>query len=92
MLRKYEAWECKDGFAFFSSDQLPAHKQNPAMRLVKKLFDVEAHTAEEAHSIYNLRMGWGPYKPMGEPEHCPKCSEWFYPKGSGDCWRCGNIC
>ena len=90
MLRKYEAWECEDGFAFFSSDS--ANKQNPAMKLVKKLFEFEAHTGEEASSIYNLRMGWGPYKPMGTPEPCPKCSAWFYPEGSGDCWRCGNIC
>ena len=91
MLRKYEAWETEDGACFFSSDQLSAHEKNPAMKLVKKLFEVEAHTGEEASAIYHLRMGWEPYKPMGEAEPCPKCGAWFYPQGSGDCFRCGHI-
>jgi hypothetical protein len=92
MLRDYEAWETEDGFVFFSSDQLHARMNNPAQKLVRKLFDVAAATGEEAMSIFNLRMGWGPYNPMGKPENCPKCGGWFYPEGSGDCWQCGKIC
>jgi hypothetical protein len=92
VLTKYEAWETKEGFAFFPADQLEAQKRNLATRLVKKLFDVEAHSPEEASALYNLRMGWEPYKPMGIPQPCPKCQAWFYPEGSGHCWRCGPIC
>jgi hypothetical protein len=92
MLRDYQAWETEDGFVFFSSDQFEAQKNNPAQKLVRKLFEVSAATGEEAMSIYNLRMGWEPYKPMGEPKNCPKCGGWFYPEGSGECWHCGKIC
>ena len=92
MLTRYEAWETEDGAAFFNSAQIEAMRANPAMRLTKKLFEIEAATSEEASSIYNLRMGFGPYKPMGEPKPCPKCAAWFYPSGSGECWRCGPIC
>ena len=56
------------------------------------LWEIDAHTYEEMMSIHNLRCGFGPYIPMGEPENCPKCSAYFYPQGSGDCWRCGKIC
>lgn len=91
MPRRYEAWECADGFAFFASDQLATHEADPTTRLVRKLFECEAHTGEEALSIYHLRMGWGPYTPAGNPAPCPRCGAWFYPEGSGDCWRCGNV-
>ena len=91
-LTKYEAWETEDGTAFFSSAQFEELRANPAMLLKKKLYEFEAATGEEASSIHNLRMGFGPYKPMGEPQPCPKCSAWFYPEGSGQCWRCGPIC
>jgi hypothetical protein len=92
MKKRYEAWECEDGTAFFPVEHSDEDKNSGAMKLVRKLFEIEADTGEEASSIYNLRMGFGPYKPMGEPERCPKCGAWFYPKGSGTCWRCGDIC
>jgi hypothetical protein len=91
MRRRYEAWETEDGHSFFVSDQLSAHERNPAEKLVKKLFEVEADTFEEALSIYYLRMGRGPFTPVGDPEQCPTCGGWFYPQGSGECWRCGKI-
>jgi len=56
------------------------------------LWEIEAHTQEEAAAIYNLRMGFEPYVPTGAPRPCPKCGAWFYPEGSGECWRCGRIC
>ena len=92
MLRDYQAWETEDGFVFFSSDQLEAQRNNPGQKLVRKLFELAAGTGEEAMAIFNLRMGWGAYKPMGEAENCPKCGGWFYPQGSGECWKCGKIC
>lgn len=92
MQKKYEAWETEDGAVLFESVSYEQMKNNPANLLVKKLYELEAATAEEANSIHNLRMGFGPYTPMGEPEPCPKCGAWFYPKGSGQCWHCGPIC
>ena len=92
-MAKYEAWETEDpGCTLFESSQLEEIKNHPAFLLTNKLYEFEAATQEEAHSIHNLRMGWGPYKPMGDPKPCPKCSAWFYPEGSGQCWRCGKIC
>ena len=92
MKTKYEAWETEDGAALLPSEQMEKWRTNPAMRLVKKLYEIEAATGEEASAIHYLRMGFGPYKPAGEPEPCPKCGAWFYPQGSGQCWRCGQIC
>ena len=92
MRKTYEAWETSDGPVFFPSDQLAAHQQHSATHLVKKLFEVEAHTGEEALALYHLRMGWEPYTPAGDPAPCPKCGAWFYPEGSGECWCCGKIC
>jgi hypothetical protein len=86
---RYEAWETEDGTTFFRSAQLALLKQNPAIHLKKKLFEFNAATAEEAASINSLRMGRGPYIPVGDPRPCPKCGAWFYPEGSGECWRCG---
>jgi hypothetical protein len=56
------------------------------------LWEIEADTWEEAMAIRNLRMGFGPYVPVGEAQPCPKCSAAFYPEGSGQCWRCGPVC
>ena len=92
MRRRYEAWETEDGAAFFASEQLSEQRKNPAQRLVRKLFDLEANTFEEALAVYHLRMGWEPFKPMGLAKACPKCGAWFYPEGSGECWHCGKIC
>lgn len=56
------------------------------------LWEVNAATLEEALSIYHLRMGFEPFVPEGSWQPCPKCASPFYPKGSGECWRCGKIC
>lgn len=91
-MTQYEAWECEDGVALFDSAQLDQMRANPNMKLTRKLYEFEAATGEEASAIHNLRMGFGPYTPIGEPAPCPRCSAWFYPAGSGQCWRCGPIC
>lgn len=54
------------------------------------LYSFEAATYEEAQALHNLRMGWGPYRPLGEPAPCPSCGAFYYPEGSGECWRCGK--
>ncbi|MBE7368689.1 hypothetical protein [Ramlibacter pallidus] len=92
MQRTFEAWETEDGFAFFESAKLEEQRANPAQTLVRRVFQIEASTFEEAMSIYSLRMGWGPYRPMGEPAACSNCGSWLYPEGSGECWQCGKIC
>jgi len=51
---------------------------------------IEAASGEEASAIFNLRMGFGAYHPMGESQECPRCGAWFYPSGSGQCWSCGH--
>lgn len=55
------------------------------------LWEVEADTWEEAQAIHHLRMGFGPYVPMGDSKPCPKCGTPYYPEGSGECWRCGKV-
>jgi hypothetical protein len=89
--RRYEVWETEDGAVLFASDQSAAQKANLAQKLVRKLVDLEANTFEEALAVYHVRMGWEPFKPVGEPRSCPKCGAFFYPEGSGECWRCGKI-
>ncbi|WP_148314563.1 hypothetical protein [Sorangium cellulosum] len=53
------------------------------------LWKIEAATYEEAAAVHHLRMGWEPYRPVGDPEPCPRCSAMFYPDGSGEC-SCGH--
>jgi hypothetical protein len=54
------------------------------------LYELEAATGEEANAIHSLRMGWEPYRPIGEPAPCPRCGATYYPWGSGQCWRCAS--
>lgn len=54
------------------------------------LWKFVASTFEEAMSIHNLRSGHGPYVPKGDPEECPTCSSYYYPNGSGECWKCNE--
>jgi len=57
-----------------------------------KLWDIYAASSEEASSIHHLRLGHGPYNPIGEPAKCPRgCGAFYYPKGSGQCALCGFI-
>ena len=97
MKRTFEFWQhFGSGVGDVTGSTADRIKEMRAQGLIppdaKLLYQIEADTLEEAMSIHNLRMGWGPYKPEGDPEPCPKCGSWFYPKGSGDCWKCGNIC
>ena len=91
----YTAWASKDGcqITMIGGDGPPRFadgSQQPDCETF--LWRIEAATSEEASAIHHLRLGWGPYKPMGEAKPCPKCGAMFYPEGSGECWRCGRIC
>ena len=90
-MKTYEAWESAVGAMLCESEKVAQMQSNPAMRLTRKLFDVQAGNWEEACAIYHLRMGYAPYAPMGDAQPCPKCGSWFYPHGSGECWQCGKI-
>ena len=57
----------------------------------KLLYTFPAETPEEAMAIHHLRQGWAPYQPRGEPAACPQCGAKYFPRGSGDCWRCGHV-
>lgn len=93
MRQRFEAYSASDGIIFASVESIEDQRAKGLLeREAQLLYVLEADTWEEALSIHNLRMGWGPYNPMSDPEPCPKCGAWFYPKGSGQCWRCGDIC
>ena len=48
-----------------------------------------ADSPEEASAISSLRLGFGPYKPMGKPVLCSnQCGSYYYPEGSGICPKC----
>lgn len=86
---RYEAWLTDGGAALFPASQRETHAAHPAMGLVRCLYAFEAATWEEACAIHHLRMGFEPYVPAGEAAPCPRCEAWYYPEGSGACWRCG---
>ena len=89
---KYEVWS-KEGEMCFSTAESFKGKNSQMIEGMELIHTFFAETGEEASSIYNLRVGFGPYKPMGEPELCPKCNvSYYYPKGSGECPYCGKIC
>lgn len=56
------------------------------------LWSVEVGSFEEALAIRNLRNGWEPYTPIGEPSPCPVCAAIHYADDSGQCWRCDHVC
>lgn len=54
------------------------------------LWRIEVGSHEEAMAIRNIRNGWKPYVPLGEPAPCPKCDATYYPEGSATCWNCDH--
>jgi hypothetical protein len=88
--RYYHARRNNDGSMLISMENRTLEEQRKLLDTTEFLFVVEAATHEEAAAIYNLRMGFGPYTPMGEPANCPHCDSWYYPQGSGECWQCSG--
>lgn len=87
---RYEAWEDGEGVMCGTAEGCADARRRalvgPDARL---LYSFEAGTPEEAMAIHHLRMGWEPYRPIGEAAACPRCGAMRYPEGSGECWRCG---
>lgn len=90
-MKKFNAWRNREGSVFVARETLELQTLTGIRQDAEMLFEILAATAEEAAAICNLRMGLGPYEPIGEPERCPNCDFWYYPQGSAECWQCGKV-
>jgi|AntRauTorcE11898_2_1112593.scaffolds.fasta_scaffold16118_1 hypothetical protein len=90
----YEAWMDDESVTFATQEAIKFQKENNLLSgHLEFLHVIEADTHEEALAVHHIKMGWEPYKPVGEPKLCPNdCGFYFYPKGSSECPRCGKIC
>lgn len=99
MKKLYEAWDDSEdeevgGITFAPPETIQELRSKGLLSKNAKLtFWVIADTFEEALAVRNIKLGWGPYVPEGEPKECPRgCAAMFYPEGSGECPNCGAIC
>ena len=94
MKAKYEAWSDDGQVSFADPEAIKKEIESGALgKTAKLLHVVEADTWEEAMAVHHIKMGWEPYKPEGEAEECPNgCGSFYYPKGSGQCPKCGVVC
>lgn len=90
-MKKFHAWRNSEGSVFVSRETVALEAFPREQQEAEILFEIFAATAEEAAAICNLRMGFGPYEPIGEPQRCPNCDFWYYPQGSAECWQCGKV-
>lgn len=90
-MKRFHAWRTGEGAIFVSREGVDPEELAGTTRSAEILFEIHAATAEEAAAICNLRLGFGPYEPIGEPERCPHCEFWYYPQGSAECWQCGKV-
>lgn len=92
MRRVYTAWSDAEGgeiTGFWSGEDRPRTVNGePLWDCVVPLWRVEVGNHEEAMAIYNIRRGFAPYVPQGEPAPCPTCGATYYPDGSAQCWNC----
>lgn len=94
MRKRYRAYRDKGGMSTgLHCEESETQSRNKGLLSddAELLWEIEADTPEEASSIFNLRMGFGPYSPAGHWLPCPKCGSPFYPYSSSECWRCGPI-
>ena len=84
----FEAWQDSKGVTLSTPLNIADHRARGQLGGdAILLYRIEAATFEEASAIHNLRMGWGPYRPMDDKPHaCGKCGAWRYI----DCWRCAG--
>jgi hypothetical protein len=88
----YEAWFDPENVSYTLAPVLEIERQRSTGLLsaaAEFLYRFDAATHEEAMAIHHLRLGYEPYRPVGEPRPCPDCQAWYYPDGSAVCWRCG---
>ena len=90
---RFEAWQDENGTTLSDVAGINQLKEKGLIESDAVLLHViMADTSEEASAVHHIKMGWEPYKPEGEPELCPnRCGSYFYPKGSGECPKCGQV-
>ena len=91
MERIFTAWQSSDGsqITLIAGEGPPVFANGeiqPDCDVM--LWRIAAGSWEEAATIRNLRLGWGPYVPSGKAAPCPDCGSSYYPEGSGQCWNC----
>lgn len=91
---RFEAWADDEGITFATIEGIQWQKEHALLgKNLRLLHIVEADTPEEAMAVHHIKMGWEPYKPMGEAALCPNgCGSYYYPDGSGECPKCEKIC
>jgi hypothetical protein len=90
MKRVFSAWGiegCELAYRLAEGVERPAFSEETPVLL----WTIEVGSLEEAMAIRNLRNGWEPFEPSGEPAHCPHCSAIYYPDDGGQCWRCDHV-
>ena len=94
MKSEYEAWSDGEQVSFASPDAIRKEIESGVLGQEARLLHlVVADTWEEAMAVHHIKVGWEPYKPEGPAEPCPKgCGSYYYPKGSGQCPKCGVTC
>jgi hypothetical protein len=93
MAVRYEAWQDDNGITLTDEANVKDLKEkNLFFGEPKLLHVILADTPEEAMAVHHIKMGWEPFRPEGNAVLCPKgCGSMVYPKGSGQCPKCGNV-
>ena len=69
----YEAWFDPENVSYTLAPVLEIERQRSTGLLsaaAEFLYRFDAATHEEAMAIHHLRLGYGPYRPVGEPRPC----------------------
>ena len=93
-MRTWEVWEdpVHDCFSLSTPECIQSDRERRILSEQARLvFAFEAGSYEEACAIKNIRLGYGPYRPVGDAAPCPACGAQYWPEGSGECWRCDHI-
>lgn len=92
-MKDYEVWIESDSATLSTAAGIRWQKEKGLIgKGAELLHKFSAASPEEANAIYHLRMGWEPYRPVGDPALCPNnCGSYYYPNGSGVCPNCGEI-
>ncbi len=89
----WQAWGSDESITFAPASRIDALRADGTILATDSLMhELVASTGEDAMAQHHKKMGWEPYKPMGQPAPCPNnCGEQYYPLGYGDCPNCGHI-
>jgi len=88
-MKKFEAWQNETEIAFGPVEKIASEKRQGLISDTATLIHTVYADTWEAMAVHHIKMGWEPYKPVGNAEFCPKCGSIYYPNGSGVCPKCG---